>query len=107
MIKVDDTKANVAVSKNLIDQKNVAKIATDLRGKVSATVASFGHKIKPQESYISENLFCFSKSLFFKGIPLQYAFRKIQKTPGESNTVLSANNLKGCWQMADRMNKCE
>lgn len=88
LAKKNDLRAAIPIRVALLDSEEASKTSGDLKTRHCDAEKQFGHYIKIQESYISENLFTFSKSVHFKHVPLSYSFRKIQKTPRESNTFL-------------------
>lgn len=71
----------ITVPNNVLPTLDKGKVAKDLKEKVCKAATQFGHEIKIQESYVSENLFTFSKAMYFDQVPLTYVYRKIQKNP--------------------------
>lgn len=88
LAKGDDMRAVITVPNNVLPTLYKGKVAKDLKEKVCKAATQFGHEIKIQESYVSENLFTFSKAMYFDQVPLTYVYRKIQKTHGDTNRLL-------------------
>lgn len=56
--------------------------------KISERAALLGHKIKVEDSYGSENYFCFSKAASIGRVEMPSTYRKVQKTYGANNAFL-------------------
>jgi len=88
VIKGDDWRAAVAIAKSHIGDKDHADVAREIMEKIKENAAGFGHEIKVQESYASEQIIAFSKVIHYKDLILPSGFRKVQKCYGATNAFL-------------------
>ncbi|AJG39057.1 polymerase [Tacheng Tick Virus 4] len=88
LVKGDDLRVCVAIPSYMHTEDEITKVIRDLVARVADTAKEFGHEIKITDSYASEAVFTFSKTIYVGNITLPFSFRKIQKTYGVNNAFL-------------------
>nr|UYL95473.1 MAG: polymerase [Xining Chuvi tick virus 1] len=88
LAKGDDLRACVPIPAFLVDNTTMNDQVKDLVERVSSAAEEFGHEIKVTDSYASEVLLTFSKTVYLDNLTLPYTFRKIQKCYGINNSFL-------------------
>lgn len=88
VVKGDDLKMVILVPPGTDDFANMKGMKDRVVTKISQRAKQFGHKIKVEESYGSEQYFSFSKQASVGPILLPQTSRKIQKVYGSSNAFL-------------------
>jgi hypothetical protein len=87
--KGDDMRLAVMIHPKLLEVQDMKGWHAQLVNQVNIVAKEFGHEIKVQESYGSENYFTFSKCSSLGTIELPQGFRKIQKVYGANNAIIA------------------
>jgi hypothetical protein len=88
LCKGDDLRVIILIPPKELEVTTLESIRQRIVTKISQRALLLGHKIKVEDSYGSENYFCFSKAASLGPVELPSVFRKIQKTYGANNAFL-------------------
>ncbi|APG78716.1 RNA-dependent RNA polymerase [Hubei chuvirus-like virus 1] len=89
LCKGDDVRLAVLIPPLVSRQQSIERIKSNIVKTLKESLSKFGHKIKIEESYGSENYFSFSKTASLNTVELPQVFRKIQKSHGANNAFIS------------------
>lgn len=87
IVKGDDVRIRFEIPCPAIDDRE-REVMEGLRQDLKVGLEEFGHEIKTQESYYSEEVMAFSKKIYVSGVALTSSYRQIQKVYGANNSFI-------------------
>nr|WAS28007.1 MAG: polymerase [Bole Tick Virus 3] len=89
LCKGDDLRIAMMIPPEVLKTTSLDKIKRDSISHIAERGAAFGHVIKVEDSYVSENYFAYSKDAYVAGVEQPQSFRKVQKCYGANNAFLT------------------
>lgn len=89
LCKGDDLRIAMMIPPEVLKTTSLDTIKREAINKIAERGQAFGHVIKVEDSYVSENYFAYSKDAYVAGIEQPQSFRKVQKCYGANNAFLT------------------
>jgi len=89
LVKGDDARVVILVPPQILDNRSLDDVRTELVTELTEGCAEFGHLMKVEDSYGSQTYCAFSKNAFIRNIEQPQSFRKCQKSYGANNAFMN------------------